>query len=130
MKKGSVVPDSCRRSGRFKCLLQKHDQEIKVYRLEKAPAEPGAGAPAAVAEEGMPCSADLPPSHPPIGNMAAAASSRTAAVPSAAVPANWEPQALSEMRKASYIVHGADGTSADISFVALGAVLRVMFSIT
>ncbi len=99
---------------------QKHDQEIKVYRLEKAPAEPGAGAPSAVAEEGMPSSADLPPSHPPIGNMAAAPAAATAAVPSAAVPANWEPQALSEMRKASYIVHGADGTSADISFVALG----------
>ncbi|MGZ5563741.1 MAG: hypothetical protein ACXWFY_00965, partial [Chthoniobacterales bacterium] len=69
-------------------------------------------------EEAAPSSVDLPPSHPPIGN--ANASIPAAAAPSAAVPANWEAQPLSEMRKASYVVHGADGASADISFVALG----------
>jgi hypothetical protein len=83
----------------------KQDEEIKVYRLVKAPLEPGAEpAPVAVAT-------DLPASHPPIANRAD---------PSAPVPPNWEAQPLTEMRKASYTVHGANGSSADISFVSLG----------
>lgn len=80
----------------------KRADEIKVYRLAKAPMESGAVVP----NETLPSPAELPPAHPPITD--------------AAVSASWEPQPLSEMRKASYLVHGADGTSADISFVSLG----------
>lgn len=96
---------------------EKRTDEIKVYRLEKAPLEQ---APAA-AGDSMPMAGDLPPSHPPI-NTAPVTSASVSAVtaPSAGVPATWETQPLSEMRKASYIVHGPDGSSADISFVALG----------
>lgn len=91
---------------------ERRDEKIKVYRVEKAPLE---SAPAS-AEEGAPPAVDLPPSHPPIK----AAAPPAAAVPIVTVPANWEPQALTEMRKASYIIHATDGSSADISFVALG----------
>ena len=35
-------------------------------------------------------------------------------------PPNWEPQAFSQMRQASYLVHGENGAIADISFVRLG----------
>ncbi len=42
-------------------------------------------------------------------------------VPPGAVPANWEAQPPSQMRQASYIVHGENGASADISLVTLGA---------
>ena len=45
-------------------------------------------------------------------------------VPSAtsniATPPNWEPQPLSQMRQASFLVHGENGALADISFVSLG----------
>jgi hypothetical protein len=36
------------------------------------------------------------------------------------VPPNWEPQPLSQMRQASFLVHGDNGAVADISFVTLG----------
>jgi hypothetical protein len=95
---------------------ERRNEEIKVYRLAKAPLEPGA--------EERPAAAtmDLPPDHPPIGGArpAGPVASTSVAAPSAAVPSNWEPQPLTEMRKASYLVRGADGTSADISFVSLG----------
>ena len=38
-----------------------------------------------------------------------------------AVPPNWEPQPLSQMRQASFLVHGDNGALADISLVSLGA---------
>ncbi len=91
---------------------ERRDETIKVYRVEKAPLQ---AAPANV-EEGAAAIADLPPSHPPIATNGVP----SPAVPSASVPPNWEPQPLSEMRKASYVVHASDGSSADISFVALG----------
>lgn len=84
--------------------------EIKVYRVSKAPLEetapdqPGA----------MPANAPSP-SMP--GGMAAPAVS-TASVPT---PPKWEPQPLSQMRQASFLVKGDNGAVADISFVSLGA---------
>ena len=38
----------------------------------------------------------------------------------ATIPPNWEPQPLSQMRQASFLVHGDNGAVADISFVTLG----------
>ena len=37
------------------------------------------------------------------------------------IPPNWKPQPLSQMRLASFLVEGDNGTVADISFVSLGA---------
>jgi hypothetical protein len=100
---------------------EKSDQQIKVYRVEKAPLK----APAAAPEGESRPPPDLPPSHPPIGGGSAvpAAVGSAAAPPivaSAAAPPNWESQPTSEMRKASYLVKGTDGSSADISLVTLG----------
>jgi len=83
--------------------------EIKVYRVSKAsleeagPEQPGA----------MPANAPSP-SMP--GGMAPVTSASS--VP---VPPNWEPQALSQMRQASFLVRGKNGEVADISFVSLGS---------
>ncbi len=51
-----------------------------------------------------------------------AATSLTAPASFAAtqVPKNWEPQPLSQMRLASFVVRGENGARADISFVVLG----------
>jgi hypothetical protein len=38
----------------------------------------------------------------------------------ATTPSNWEPQPLSQMRQASFLVHGEKGAVADISLVTLG----------
>jgi hypothetical protein len=38
-----------------------------------------------------------------------------------ATPPNWEPQPLSQMRQASFLVKGDNGAIADISFVSLGS---------
>src|ERR1044072_1517736 len=75
------------------------NQEIKVYRVVKAPID-----------------------------VASASDSSSGAPPDAAslafqpekVPPTWEPQPLSQMRQASFLVHGKDDTVADISFVTLG----------
>jgi hypothetical protein len=83
------------------------DQQIKVYRVSKAPLEESepqqqnamptnAGSPAA--PHGMPPVASTTPTTPP----------------------NWEPQPLSQMRQASFLVKGDNGAVADISFVSLG----------
>lgn len=83
--------------------------EIKVYRVSKAPLEEaGPEQPSA-----MPANAPSP-SMP--GGMAPVAS--TASAPT---PPNWEPQPLSQMRQASFLVKGDKGAVADISFVSLGA---------
>src|ERR1043166_8510199 len=83
--------------------------EIKVYRVSKAPLEDSASPD----ENAMPANA---PSPPMPGGMAP-----TAAASSVATPPNWEPQPLSQMRQASFIVKGDNGAVADISFVSLGA---------
>ena len=73
------------------------DQEIKVYRVVKAPVDATTAGDAAV-----PITGTLPALQP------------------AAVPPNWEAQPLSQMRQASFLVHGENGAVADVSFVTLG----------
>jgi hypothetical protein len=87
-------------------------EEIKVYRLAKAPLESP--------------SDDDQTSGPAMGGMGPMQSTN-APVPSGfaqpsstAAPPNWEPQTLSQMRQASFLVHGENGAVADISFVTLG----------
>src|ERR1700730_8908684 len=83
--------------------------EIKVYRVSKAPLEESAPD----QQSAMPANAPSP-SMP--GGMAPASS--TASVPA---PPNWQPQPLSQMRQASFLVEGDKGAVADISFVSLGS---------
>ena len=45
----------------------------------------------------------------------------TASSAAVTTPPNWEPQPLSQMRQASFLVKGDNGAVADISFVSLGA---------
>ena len=97
----------------FACLATltgcgKSDQ-IKVYRVSKAPLEEETSE----QQSAMPANAPSP-SMP--GGMAPSTS--TASVP---VPPNWEPQPLSQMRQASFLVKGPNGAIADISLVNLGA---------
>jgi hypothetical protein len=82
------------------------DEQIKVYRVTKAPLESAPSADAA-----MPTNASSPSSLPV---------APPSPVMTAAVPPNWEPQPLSQMRQASFLVHGENGAVADISFVTLG----------
>src|SRR5262249_51359137 len=84
--------------------------KIKVYRVSKAPLEEEAPA----QQGAMPANAPSP-SMP--GGMSAPITS-TASVPT---PPNWQPQPLSQMRQASFLVKGENGTVADISLVSLGA---------
>ena len=88
----------------FAC--DRSDQQIKVYRVAKAPLEA-----TPLADAAMPTNASSPSSMPG----AAPSTPMTATV-----PPNWEPQPLSEMRQASFLVHGENGAVADISFVTLG----------
>src|SRR5437867_13177741 len=85
------------------------ESEIKVYRVSKAPLEESVSPD----ENAMPANA---PSPAMPGGMAP-----TASAVAAPIPANWEPQPLSQMRQASFIVRGDNGAVADVSFVSLGA---------
>jgi hypothetical protein len=89
------------------CGCERDDQQIKVYRIAKAPLESTPPPDTSM----MPTNASSP-----------SASSFTAPGLSdiADVPKNWEPQPLSQMRLASFLVRGANGATADISFVMLG----------
>lgn len=82
------------------------DQEIKVYRVAK----PSGPSPATESD--------------PMALTNVPAKSTVERVPSPTtntpVPPGWEPQPLSQMRQASFLVHGQDGSVADISFVTLG----------
>ena len=95
--------------GVFAALLTgcEKKSEIKVYRVSKAPLEEST----TEQQNAMPTNAGSPAAP---GGMAPAA---TTAI---ATPSNWEPQPLSQMRQASFLVKGQDGAVADISFVALG----------
>ena len=88
------------------CACDRSDQRIKVYRVAKAPLDA------------------MPPADATLPTNASSPSSMPGAAPSTAmtatIPPNWEPQPLSEMRQASFLVHGDNGTVADISFVTLG----------
>ena len=92
----ALLLDACDRS----------DQQIKVYRVAKAPLDA------------------TPPADATRPTNASSPSSMPGAVPitpmTATIPPNWEPQPLSEMRQASFLVHGENGAVADISFVTLG----------
>ena len=84
------------------------NSEIKVYRVSKAPLEESAPP----QQEAMPTNTAAP--RMPAGLAPTAASAVT-------TPPNWEPQPLSQMRQASFLVKGENGAVADISFVSLGA---------
>jgi hypothetical protein len=83
------------------------NDEIKVYRVAKAPLESTGSSDAPLPTNAA--SPALPGGLDPI------------AATNTAVPSNWEPQPLAQMRQASFLVHGENGAIADISFVTLGA---------
>jgi hypothetical protein len=83
--------------------------EIKVYRVSKAPLEEASPE----QQNAMPANAPSP-SMP--GGMAP-----VSVASSAPVPASWQPQPTSQMRQASFLVKGPNGTTADVSLVGLGA---------
>ena len=84
------------------------NSEIKVYRVSKAPLEESA----AQQEDVMPTNTAAPRMP---GSLAATGASTVS------IPPNWEPQPLSQMRQASFLVKGDHGAVADISFVSLGS---------
>jgi len=84
----------------------RNDQQIKVYRIAKAPLE-----------STPPPDASMPTNASSPSALSTAAPSTMAA---AVVPPKWEVQPLSQMRQASFLVHGENGAVADISFVTLG----------
>ena len=99
----------------------KEDEQIKVYRVARAPLENAAGP--QVPQVVVPPSANaLPPNHPPVGS-GTGAGPMSAANPAAnvTVPPHWKPQPLAQMRQASFLINAEDGTSADISLVTLGS---------
>src|SRR6478752_1303978 len=79
---------------------ERADQEIKVYRVAKAPLET-----TPPPDASMPTNASSPSALPntSLSNPTVAAD----------VPKNWEPQALSQMRQASFVVRGENGAMAD-----------------
>jgi len=91
------------------CLpgCDKGDDQIKVYRVAKAPLEAAASVDAA-----MPTNASSPSSLPVMAPLAPVRG---------ATPPGWEPQPASQMRQASFLVRGEKGAVADISLVTLGA---------
>jgi hypothetical protein len=84
------------------------NSEIKVYRVSKAPLEESA----AQQQDTMPTNTAAPRMP---GGLASGADN------SVSTPPGWEPQPLSQMRQASFLVKGENGAVADISFVSLGS---------
>ncbi len=84
------------------------NSEIKVYRVSKAPLEESAPQ----QQDAMPTNTAAPRMPRNIAPTAATA---------VTTPPNWEPQPLSQMRQASFLVKGDNGAVADISLVSLGA---------
>ncbi|HEU0209270.1 MAG TPA: hypothetical protein VFQ78_09865 [Candidatus Udaeobacter sp.] len=84
------------------------NSEIKVYRVSKAPLE-----------ESAPQQQDAMPTNTAAPRMPAGLASTTETA--VATPPDWEPQPLSQMRQASFLVKGDKGAVADISFVSLGS---------
>ena len=95
--------------GLFAVLLAgcEKNSEIKVYRVSKAPLEESAPQ----QQDAMPTNTAAPRMP---GGLAPTASSAVT------TPPNWEPQPLSQMRQASFLVKGDNGATADISLVSLG----------
>src|SRR6266436_5237378 len=84
------------------------NSEIKVYRVSKASLEESAPQ----QQDSMPTNTAAP--RMPTGLAPATETAVT-------TPPNWEPQPLSQMRQASFLVKGDNGAVADISFVSLGS---------
>jgi hypothetical protein len=86
----------------------KDNEQIKVYRLAKAPLEspPSEANPAGPAND---ASLAMPGAEAPLS-----------LAPSADTPPNWEAQPPSQMRQASFLRRGENGAVADISLVILG----------
>src|SRR5437762_10087742 len=84
------------------------NSEIKVYRVSKAPLEQSAPQ----QQDAMPTNTAAP--RMPSGLVPTAETAVT-------TPPNWEPQPLSQMRQASFLVKGDNGAVADVSFVSLGS---------
>jgi hypothetical protein len=84
------------------------NSEIKVYRVSKAPLEQSGPQ----QQDAVPTNTAAPRMP---GGLASGADS------SVSIPSGWEPQPLSQMRKASFLVKGNNGAVADISFVSLGS---------
>src|SRR5215471_3068957 len=84
------------------------NSEIKVYRVSKAPLEQSAPQ----QQDAMPTNTAAPRMP---GVLAPTAETAVTS------PPNWEPQPLSQMRQASFLVKGDNGTVADVSFVSLGS---------
>ena len=89
------------------CGCERNDQQIKVYRIAKAPLESTPPPDTSM----MPTNA----SSPSTSSLMAPGASNVADVPK-----TWEPQPLSQMRLASFLVRGPNGATADVSFVMLG----------
>lgn len=89
------------------CACDRDDQQIKVYRVAKAPLESTPPPDASM----MPTNASSP---------AAASLNAPSSTTTAEIPKNWEAQPLSQMRLASFLVRGENGATADISYVMLG----------
>jgi len=96
--------------GLFAALVLSCDSksEIKVYRISKAPLEETAPEP----QNAMPTNAASPSFSGGIPSVGSTVGT---------TPPNWEPQPLSQMRQASFLVKGEKGAVADISLVSLGA---------
>ena len=101
--------------GLLACLLlfpflfagcNRENDQIKVYRLAKPSGESEPIEKDAVASTNAPVKSTLERVPTASNN-----------VPT---PAGWEPQPLSEMRQASFLIKGENGAVADISFVKLG----------
>jgi hypothetical protein len=90
------------------CGCDRDDQQIKVYRVAKAPLE----------TTPLPGPSTMMPTN--VSSPSAASVTAPGATIAAEVPKNWEAQPLSQMRLASFLVRGENGATADISFVALG----------
>jgi hypothetical protein len=82
--------------------------DIQVYRVVKAPLEESASS----TGQSMPTNVSSPGMQPPGAPMVSS---------SAPMPPNWQPQPLSQMRQASFLVKGDNGAVVDISLVSLGA---------
>lgn len=95
------------------CLLllllagcERRDGQIKVYRLAKPSGESTPNQNETIASTNAPVKSAI---------------ERVPSVPTnVATPKNWEAQPLSQMRQASFLVHGENGAVADVSFVSLG----------
>ena len=84
------------------------ESEIKVYRASKAPLE-----------ESAPQQQDVMPTNTAAPRMPGGLA--PTAKTTVTTPPNWEPQPLSQMRQASFLVKGDNGAVVDISFVSLGS---------